>query len=272
MSRTARIDLVFVLLVGVPVAIFLGKLFFAEQALYTDLLSDQPLVYLGSLTKLLFLFLAAWFGWKCGLGFERGNSIRPAWLLLGTGLTLFFLGQASLAPYQLFLDTPMPFPSIGDLFFLLSYVFLILALVSFIRAYEKAGLPLGSAGERWGIGVAVVAVCAVLGYLVLKPIAVADVPALEKALNLAYPGLDFVLLVPTLLLLRITLRLRGGQVGTMWLMLLTGFVLLSVGDILFAYLSALGQAHLDPLVDAMYILSYGIIARAVMRQLELVST
>jgi hypothetical protein len=85
----------------------------------------------------------------------------------------------------------------------------------------------------------------------------------------AYPVLDLVLLIPTALLTRITVALRGGAAWKIWTGLLGGFVFLCLGDVLFAYLSALGRAGLDPLIHAMYILSYALLARGVLYQREL---
>jgi hypothetical protein len=99
----------------------------------------------------------------------------------------------------------------------------------------------------------------------------APAPALEKFLNVLYPMMDFLLLIPTALLIRITLRFRGGEVWKVWLALLAGFVFLSFGDILFSYLQALGHQKLDPLVDAMYILAYGLLAKGLLYQRELLS-
>lgn len=90
-------------------------------------------------------------------------------------------------------------------------------------------------------------------------------------MSVAYPVLDFILLLPLALLLRIALRLRGGEVEYVWLTLFSGFLLLCLGDILFAHFQALGQQHLDSLVDAVYILSYGLVAAGVSRQHRLLA-
>jgi len=44
---------------------------------------------------------------------------------------------------------------------------------------------------------------------------------------------------------------------------------MSLGDIFFAYFSALGHEHLDPFVHAPFILAYGLIAGGAHRQLQL---
>jgi hypothetical protein len=48
-------------------------------------------------------------------------------------------------------------------------------------------------------------------------------------------------------------------------------VFLCVGDVLFAYVGVLGKHGVDPLIHAMYVLSYGLIARGVLYQHELLA-
>ena len=78
------------------------------------------------------------------------------------------------------------------------------------------------------------------------------------------------LLVPLALLLRTTWHFRGGSVGTAWVIVLSGFVFMCAGDVLFAYFTALGATGLDPFVHAAYIVAYGFIAAGVRRHLALV--
>jgi len=59
---------------------------------------------------------------------------------------------------------------------------------------------------------------------------------------------------------RRALRLRGGNVGEVWLLLLTGFVFMCAGDICFAYFQSLGEEHLDPFVHATFMLAYALVA------------
>jgi hypothetical protein len=84
--------------------------------------------------------------------------------------------------------------------------------------------------------------------------------------------LDFVLLIPTVLLIRMTLAMRGGAAWRVWAALLGGFAFLCVGDLLFAYLPTMGHDGVDPLIHAMYILSYALIACGVLYQHELLTT
>lgn len=225
----------------------------------------------GALVKLAFLGLTAAWALRASRSFEAGDMARTAWRLLGAGFLGFFLGQLCLSVYQLFLGGTAPFPSVGDLFFVLAYPFLALALFAFARAYSDAGYAGASASTRRVIVVAAPALSALVAYVVLKPIVHAPASPLATALNIAYPVLDFVLLIPCALLVHTTLPLRGGAIGKAWMTLLAGLLVMCAADIAFAYFSALGQQSLDPLLNAMYVISYGLMARGVRRQHRLLT-
>ena len=229
------------------------------------------LLWVGSLVKLAFLGLASAWAFRASASFEAGDTARTAWRLLAAGFLCFFLGQLCLAPYQLFLGGTAPFPSVGDVFFVLGYPFLMSALFAFARAYKEAGYAGGTpAGRRMTVmGVALAS--ALIAYPVLKPIVNAPASPAATFLNVAYPALDFLLLIPTALLIQTTLPFRGGEIGKAWITLLAGLLAMCMGDIAFAYFSALGQEALNPLLNAMYIVSYGLMARGVRRQQRLLA-
>jgi hypothetical protein len=262
-------DLTLGLAVVAPIALLLGKLIAPQTALYDTLLSDAVLTAVACLGKLLLLFLCALFAARSTVHFDRGEPVRLAWGLLALGLLSFLLGQIVLARYQILLRAPSPFPSVADVFFSLSYPLLIVALAVFIRAYQEAGYS-SPAAQLWALGAAVAAAGAAIGYRMLEPVASSSASALEKYLTLAYPVFDLILLIPTVLLLRLTWGIRGG-VGRVWTTVLGGFVLLCLGDILFAYFSVLGEKRLDAVIDILYILAYGAIARGVIDEHRLVT-
>jgi hypothetical protein len=248
--------------------LFLGWGLVPRAALFTSVLSPVRLVGLAALAKLALLLLGTAWSWRSRAALEAGNPVRPAWTLLAGGLLATFLGQALLARYQL-AGEPTPFPSAADVFYVLAYPLLGGALVLFVRAYDEVGLPIGTRAER-SVTLAVAAVaCFALAVPVLRPVLQADVAPLDEALSAAYPVLDMALMVPLALLLRITWRFRGGAVATAWVLVLSGFAFMCAGDILFAYLTALGKAGLDPFLHAAYILAYGLVAAGVRRHLGL---
>jgi len=207
-------------------------------------------------SKLVFLFLGFFFASRSAGRFEPNNPVQPAWRFLGWGFLSYFIAQSILAVYQFVLHVSAPFPSFGDIFFILAMLLWLISLGLFVRAYTKAGFLGG--GTHRAVFVAVISALLFggFGYGVLIPVLETPASIGEKVLNVAYPVLDLLLLIPVLLLLQMTLKLAGGQLWRVWMALLVGFLFLAVGDIAFAYFSILGQAHLDSLIDALFAYSY----------------
>jgi hypothetical protein len=233
---------------------------------------DTFLLRFACILKLGFLATGAWVAVHNAQRFGADNPIRPAWLFLGLGLAATLLGQTVLAFSQLSPSASTPFPSLADVFFLLGYPLFVAALVSFGRAYEAAGYPLGTRAARWTTGVVVATIGLVAAVIVLWPIVLKAGPLLAKSLNVAYPVLDLAVFVPTVLLIRASLPLRGGQVWKAWAAVLAGFFFMSAGDVLFAYFQALDVTGVDPLVHVTYLLSYGFLALGVVRQSRLLAS
>jgi hypothetical protein len=253
---------------ALAVAVFVGWAIAPASALYSRLLTPHRLLGLAALLKLSYLLAGAAFAFACRDRLDAGNPARPAWFLLSLGLLSTFAGQLCLAPYQI-VQGETPFPTVADIFFVLSYPFLIAALFVLLNAYRESGFPIGSPAERAAIVVGVGLIAAVVAVPILRPVVETGGPVLERILTVAYPVLDLLMLVPLALLLRVALRLRGSHAGEVWLLLLSGIVFLCAGDICFAYFQSLGEAHLDPFVHATFVLAYGLVAGGAHRQLEL---
>jgi hypothetical protein len=200
---------------------------------------------------------------------ERENRARPAWLLLAVWLAAFAVGEAVLGGYRYLAFLEPPTPSAGDAFFLLGYGALIVATVWFVRVYATSGLPLGPGGRLWLVALLTAAVLAGLGIPALAPVVHAERPLAESLIAIAYPVLDLIVLVPSAVLLAITRRFRGGGVWRVWALILSGFLVLSVADVLFAYFDLVGLAWVDPLLPATFTVGYTLTALGVATQRSL---
>jgi len=265
MSRSRRTDASFLVAALVAITPFVLQL----AGLSGGAVGEELRLYVGNLSKLLFLILAAFGAARSAASFESGNPMRSAWLILAVGLAGFAAGEGALVVYQAVLHLESPFPSVADLFFVPSYPLLLAGLVRAIRAYGESGYPIGSPRERALTGGATAVLAALVAYPTLRPIVAAPAPALEMFLNVAYPVLDLALLVPVVILLRIAVRFRGGEVWKVWAGLLVGFLLSCAADVLFAYFTSSGHESLDPLSDVLFILSYAALARGALGQYQL---
>ena len=216
------------ILAGAVAAVFVGQTLWPEAAPYRGALAEAALLRLGSATKLLLLGLAWHQSRRCVFALEADNPARGPWRLLSLGFLGFFLGQSVLGVYQIVLGTS-PYPSPGDIFFMAAYPLLVLGAFAFVRAYREAGYPVGSRREHALLGGVLALVFLVVGVRLLGPVLAQPGPALERFLTAAYPAFDFVLLVPILILLRITAPFRGGQIFRAWSLVLLGIVALCAG-------------------------------------------
>jgi hypothetical protein len=265
MSRQTRTDAMFFVAALVAVFPFVLKL----AGMPGGELGEDLRLYVGNLSKLLFLVLAAFGAARSAASFEADNPMRSSWRIMALGLAGFAAGEAVLVIYQAALHVPSPFPSAADFFFLPSYPLFLAGLLRAIHAYGESGYPIGSPGERAQTAGAAVAVAALAAYPMLKPVVTVPAPALEMFLNVAYPVLDLALLVPVVVLLRIAIRFRGGEVWKVWAGLLAGLLLSCAADVFFAYSTASGRERFDALSDVLFILSYAALARGALGQYHL---
>jgi hypothetical protein len=257
--------------VAAAALLYLPRLSESGRAASARLAPPAALDAVGSFAKLASLALGAWFGLRCAARMEKGNAARRGWLMLGVWLGLFGAGQAALMFYPFVLGIEAPVPSVGDTAFLAGYAFMIGAAWRFIAVYRASGFPVGSARQHLAIVAGAAAVFAALGSSILAPIARAPAPLGERALNVAYPMLDFIALAATLVLLRIAFAFRGGKIWAIWGAILAGFVLMAVGDIAFGYFSSMKVTSLGPLVDLTLLLGYFAAACGTMLQHEMLT-
>jgi len=255
-------------LVALAVA-FLPKVLLADSALYTRILTPQVILYIGSPTKIFFLFLAVHFSRKTASSFGEGSPVRTPWRFMTAGFLGFFLGQCILAVYQIVLCQKTPFPSPADPFFLLGTLCLVVAFVQFILAYREAGYPVGTS-RQLTLAFAVLGLVALaVGIGIILPLVEGHETRAGLALDSAYILLDLALLAPGLILLTTAVKLRGGALVKVWGFLMAGTLCLAAGDILGGFFAATQIGWLDPLLDLMFAWSYILCARGAQHQYEL---
>jgi diguanylate cyclase (GGDEF)-like protein len=159
------------------------------------------------------------------------RSERLPWLLMGTALTLWTIGDLY---YFFFLDPDnAPIPSVADGFYLsfypLGYAALALILRSRLRRFE---------GNLWLDGViAALAVAAVGAAVVFNQVLeTTGGSPLVIATNLAYPLADVLLLA----LIVGIFALTGWRFDLTWALVAAGFAVFAVADSIYLYETAVG--------------------------------
>ena len=180
---------------------------------------------------------------------------RVAWLVLGAGLAFDALGEIY---YTLaFGDSATaPVPSLADLFYLLYYPAVYVALVLFVR--HRIGRVRPSA---WLDGaIAAVTAAAVVVSTVFGPImrSATQGSAASVATSLAYPICDLLLLAVVIGVF----SLAKWRPGRRWLLLGAGLALTAIADTAYLYAAAKGTYRVGGLLDSLWLAAALAIAAA----------
>ena len=113
------------------------------------------------------------------------------WLLIAAGLTLFVAGDVITYNYESFFGTEPPFPSIGDLLYLLVYPFLAAGILLMLRS-RSPGRDRVSLVDSLIVGIGVGTLSWV--FLIAPYLHDPTLTGAEKLVAMAYPVMDIVLL------------------------------------------------------------------------------
>jgi len=192
---------------------------------------------------------------------ERG-SLRRAWAWLAIAIGLYATGDVIGATSWLFGHDPFPGPA--DFFYCSWYVALAAGAFYLIRAaaVRVPWVQLSMDATIFAVGFG-----AFFWFLVIRPSASsAEMDLLKEVLSQAYVTLDCIML----LMLGVLLLTGSGNAGgwSVPLLLLTGFVILFVGDIAWSLAKVRGYYLPGDFQDVMYLTCYVPIAAAGWQQLR----
>ena len=178
------------------------------------------------------------------------GALRTGWICLAVALALYFLGIAIGAVS--WLRGQDPFPGPADIMLCLFYPVLAAAVLFLIRA---AAVRVPWIQLSLDATIFVVGFGAFFWFLVIRPAALhVEVDLLKQALSLAYLGLDCVLL----LMLAVLVLTGAGSAGG-WripLLLLSGFAIMFLGDILWSLAKVRGYYLPGGFQDVLYLSCY----------------
>lgn len=121
---------------------------------------------------------------------EHRPGRRLPWLLVAIGQILFVAGDVITYNYARFFGTDPPFPSIGDLFYLSVYPFLIAGILLLVR-HRSPGRDRASLIDSLIVGIGVGTISWV--FLILPYVQDATLSLAEKLVAMAYPLMDLIL-------------------------------------------------------------------------------
>jgi diguanylate cyclase (GGDEF)-like protein/PAS domain S-box-containing protein len=214
---------------------------------YVGLLADGP----ADLVAAVLAFTAAR---RAG-----SRSLRHAWSCLAFALALYLTG--TLISEVSWLRDVDPFPGPSDVFFTAFYPAMLVAALLLIRAADirVPWIQLALDGTIFVVGFGTF-----FWFLVIRPSAPhTDVDALKQGLSQAYAGLDCVVL----LMLGVHL-LTGAPRRRIPLLLMTGFAIMFLGDIVWSLAKMGGYYVSGDMQDVLYVSCYVPLAAAAREQMR----
>ena len=192
----------------------------------------------------------------------KEGAPRTAWWFLSIALALYFVGQGIATSAGL--QGRDPFPGLADAFYVAFYLAFIAAVMFLIRdaavKVHWVQLALDATILVFGFG-------AFFWFLVIRPAASAtEMDVIKKVLTQTYMGLDSILLLTFGMLL---LASAGNPSGRrVRLLLLLGFAMSFIGDILWSVTKISGAYLPGAFQDVLYIASYAPLAAAGREQMR----
>jgi hypothetical protein len=162
---------------------------------------------------------------------DSANS-RFLWSHMITGWVCWAIAEILWVVFVV-LGQDIPYPSWADFFWLIGYIPMGIGLVARVRSLPAKPTS-GQQAVIWGISLVTVIFTVIF---VLRPIIQNNDPErlLESILNLVYPTLDLFLLI---IVLYLFFSYEQGAYSFGWRLLLVGFILHQVSNLLFSYASS----------------------------------
>ncbi len=207
--------------------------------------------------------------------FKQFDFAKVAWLMIFIGISLFFIAESIYAILEIGfkLDMNSTFPSIADYFWCGAYVPVLIGLSMMFYGYKNSGLPLGNL-KLYGILSIILAIgFALTTYFLLVPIVKdPETDSLAKFFYLYYPIADIFLVIPALILMYITSLFGAGSISKPWKYLAFGFICITLGDLIYSYLSWEDLYGSGNFIDLAWHSGYLLIGLAGLYQEELIKS
>lgn len=161
------------------------------------------------------------------LGLHK-SAHRLSWILVASGLVLFVAGDVITYNYLTFFGVEPPFPSVGDLLYLLVYPFLVAGIVLMVRR-RSPGRDRASLIDSLIVGIGVGTLSWV--FLIAPYLHDPELTAYEQLVAMAYPVMDLILLTVAVRLVMGTRRRSTG----LYLMM-ASIAVLFVTDVVYGWI------------------------------------
>ncbi|HME52962.1 MAG TPA: hypothetical protein VKM55_12145 [Candidatus Lokiarchaeia archaeon] len=201
-----------------------------------------------------------------GSMYKYSTTMGKVWLFLGIGMAAWFVGESLFTFYTLtWYPLDPPSPNVSDLFYLIAYPILAIGLLLQLQLLKMKLSTKETAAVVMGIIIA----AALIFVLSLYPnITATGTDTFAQIVNGLYPTLDIFLLSCVFIVLA---KLRKGKINTAWILILAGFMVMTVADTLYQIYTNLGIYSLFNLYDLAFLTSYLLIFAGSLKVINIMS-
>jgi two-component system, sensor histidine kinase PdtaS len=157
------------------------------------------------------------------------NPHAKAFAFMALGIFFWFLGDFVWMLFEVFLNKS-PFPSVADLFYLLAYPLLLVGLALELKNNQIIWTPTKIVCSAIS---SLILAFIVFYFGILKAYAPEET-LVNNIIAMAYGVGDLILIIFGVAILMVTIGYRKGRLFMPWLLILSGFFLILIADILFA--------------------------------------
>jgi len=184
--------------------------------------------------------------WRRFLPFSSG---RPLWIWFLIGWGCWGIGE-TLHMIQYWITGDVPYPGLPDIFYTLGYIGLIVGLITRLRETNRHLQP-----RQWWMLLTTFLILLGLTYsfALLPVIQNLGENSLQSALDLFYPFGDLALIIVGMRLL-IDYNTRQSRTG--WRLIIIGFILMYIADLMYTYTTSIGLYYPDGKVNLITTLGY----------------
>ncbi|HET7490177.1 MAG TPA: response regulator [Acidimicrobiales bacterium] len=184
---------------------------------------------------------------------HRPADVRP-WRLFALAQLLFVVGDAYYYTYPKLAHREVPFPSVGDAFYLAVYPVAVAGLVPLVRRRNRGRDAAGLVDAL----IVTIGLTLVSWVVLMAPYAHdAALSPLRKVFSIAYPLMDVLLLAVV-----VRISVDSGRRPPAFTLLLTGLVCLLTADAAYGYISLHGTYSTGAPLDALWLAYYVLLGAA----------
>ncbi len=188
------------------------------------------------------------------------SRIGKALTFMSFGFITWGIGSLMIGYYNLALGQVYPYPSFADLAYIISWPLWFFGMINLSKATGSSKQLKNVKGKA--LAVAIVIFACLISYSLLFYVARGGVFEIDKEsylrlfFDFAYPVGGIVILTSALLLFGLSFNYLGGKLKFPILIIIAGFVMNYITDVIFTYTNTVGTFYVASWIDLLYVITF----------------